>query len=271
MAYALRGCGVVLKSDVQKRNAAARKVGRRPVPPVVSSLFIHSRASYVSGLGARNELGDYERDPYLDTFLGPMDKGTNVRIALLQTMKKKESTEVAEKDAELGLNFTIANNWKQAVKKEILDANDFQSKYRANKFWDAQQRAPVQQPVQDVDTDRIWKQGGGSHEAPMLVFRGATATDRRELSYAANAEVTPSFSWSSFAFPLPCPALTYLVPLPGARQAVQRAGTHSVSGQRACCAMSYPAMACARSQLFLSHQPRLTLRPSLACDTALQR
>ena len=42
MAYALRGCGVVLKSDIDKRNKAFAQSGRTPGQPVVASLFIHS-------------------------------------------------------------------------------------------------------------------------------------------------------------------------------------------------------------------------------------
>jgi hypothetical protein len=44
MAYALRGCGIVLKSDIQKRNKAFAQFGRTPGQPVVASLFIHSVA-----------------------------------------------------------------------------------------------------------------------------------------------------------------------------------------------------------------------------------
>jgi hypothetical protein len=42
MAYALRGCGIVLKSDIDKRNKAFAQSGRTPGQPVVASLFIHS-------------------------------------------------------------------------------------------------------------------------------------------------------------------------------------------------------------------------------------
>jgi hypothetical protein len=42
MAYALRGCGIVLKSDIDKRNKAFAQNGRTAGQPVVASLFIHS-------------------------------------------------------------------------------------------------------------------------------------------------------------------------------------------------------------------------------------
>ena len=42
MSFSLRGCGVVLKSDIEKRDKAFAKIGRTPHEPVVSSLFIHS-------------------------------------------------------------------------------------------------------------------------------------------------------------------------------------------------------------------------------------
>jgi hypothetical protein len=42
MAYALRGCGIVLKSDIDKRNRAFAQSGRTAGQPVVASLFIHS-------------------------------------------------------------------------------------------------------------------------------------------------------------------------------------------------------------------------------------
>ena len=42
MAYALQGCGIVLRSDIEKRDKAYARVGRTAAQPVVSSLFIHS-------------------------------------------------------------------------------------------------------------------------------------------------------------------------------------------------------------------------------------
>lgn len=42
MAFALQGCGVVLKSDIDKRNKVFAQVGRTAGQPVVASLFIHS-------------------------------------------------------------------------------------------------------------------------------------------------------------------------------------------------------------------------------------
>lgn len=42
MAYSLQGCGIVLKSDIEKRDRAYAKFGRTAADPVVSSLFIHS-------------------------------------------------------------------------------------------------------------------------------------------------------------------------------------------------------------------------------------
>jgi len=42
MAYSLQGCGIVLKSDIDKRDRDFARVGRTAAQPVVSSLFIHS-------------------------------------------------------------------------------------------------------------------------------------------------------------------------------------------------------------------------------------
>ena len=42
MAFALRGCGLVLRSDIERRDRAFARVGRTAGQPVVSSLFIHS-------------------------------------------------------------------------------------------------------------------------------------------------------------------------------------------------------------------------------------
>ena len=42
MAYSLKGCGVVLHTDIEKRNKDFAKFGRTPMQPVVASLFIHS-------------------------------------------------------------------------------------------------------------------------------------------------------------------------------------------------------------------------------------
>jgi hypothetical protein len=42
MAYSLQGCGLVLKSDIEKRDRDYAKFGRTAADPVVSSLFIHS-------------------------------------------------------------------------------------------------------------------------------------------------------------------------------------------------------------------------------------
>jgi len=105
-------------------------------------------------------------------------------------MKTKEGQEAAEKDAELGLNFTIASNWKNAAKKQISDPeNDppTRAKHKST-FWDAQARqSSTTDQATEAETDRIWRQSaGGTREAPMLVFRGRTANERRELSYAAN-------------------------------------------------------------------------------------
>jgi hypothetical protein len=50
MAYALRGCGLVLRSDIEKRDRAFARVGRTAGQPVVSSLFIHS----VRAVGGRS-------------------------------------------------------------------------------------------------------------------------------------------------------------------------------------------------------------------------
>ena len=54
MAYALQGCGIVLRSDIEKRDKAYAKVGRTAAQPVVSSLFIHSVC------GARFARGEWE-------------------------------------------------------------------------------------------------------------------------------------------------------------------------------------------------------------------
>lgn len=48
MAYSLQGCGIVLKSDIEKRDSMYAKVGRTAAQPVVSSLFIHSVRSACS-------------------------------------------------------------------------------------------------------------------------------------------------------------------------------------------------------------------------------
>jgi hypothetical protein len=93
------------------------------VVPLQSTLFMHTRSAYSGGVwvGKNPSALLMHADPYINTFLEPPKKmKNNPRTGYLKTLKKNEGVAAADLDAELGLNFTVASNWRHAGKNGVM-------------------------------------------------------------------------------------------------------------------------------------------------------
>jgi hypothetical protein len=87
MAYALKGCGIICRSELVKRDLDAQKSGRRPVSAILPPRFEHSRRFYIGG-GAyvSSTSGSFPENPVLDACLVEQQPLINQRVSVLKSV-----------------------------------------------------------------------------------------------------------------------------------------------------------------------------------------
>ena len=153
--FAAEGCGVIFKSDLQKRDTLARRRGQLSVQPRPSPRYFSAFA------GPHN--------PYLDTFMCKPPTPANVRISSLRTVQsaKSGSRHGSKIDEDIGLNFT----------KSLKPMNRFQDAEEYSGISSLSSRSRTK-PRGSI-SERCWT-------ATAAVPRGAQAADRREIAFVAN-------------------------------------------------------------------------------------
>jgi hypothetical protein len=92
MAYALKGCGIVCRSDLVKRDLDAQKLGRRPVSALLPPRFEHSRRFYIGeGAYISSVSGAFPENPVLDACLVEQQPLINQRVNVLKSVAQVRS------------------------------------------------------------------------------------------------------------------------------------------------------------------------------------